>query len=349
MSEERTQFEESPGLRSLAAGLRLVFRLLIVAVALMVAGSVFRLYVVVKQHQIGVVFRFGRIARVLGPGQRAFILPPPLGDFKAYTATREQSIQSDAFLFARTEAERQTGQPGAVPPTLRPELDGYLVGGDRNIVHCVATLYFGVNDPVKYYLMTADEPRVLESLLNHALVSTAASYDIETMLIGVGQFAEESRLRLIENAEAVGLGIQINRLVVRPLTPRQVKEAFDRHTAVSQQVDQMVKEAQAYSERVRNEAVGRAARTVSLAEAERARRIAGAQARTERYRQIMEQYGGDVELIARELYTESVRRVLAAADEQYLVDPRAGRELRITLDRPAASTSGQTETKKSNE
>jgi regulator of protease activity HflC (stomatin/prohibitin superfamily) len=330
------------GVLALGGALRLCFRLLVLALVVLAVAGLVRCVVIVKQHQVGVVYRFGKVQKVLTAGQHGLVLPRPLEEVKLYTVTREQQIDSDAFMYAQTAEEKRGGRLATLPPTLQPGLDGFLVTGDSNIVHCEAKLYFVVVDPLKYYEGLTEGPALLRSLLNDSLVTTSAEVDLNEALLDIGSFTDRVRQTLRRQLSLLDPGIEVSRLVLKVFPPRQVKEAFNAHTAVAQEVDQQIKSAKSYRDTVLNETESKATLLLAQARAQKSRRIESAQARAENFAKLAEEYHRNPEIILRELYVETLRRILGQAEEKYVVSPQNQRQIRVLLKRASEkSTTAQ--------
>ncbi|MBT3377152.1 MAG: hypothetical protein HN742_41445 [Lentisphaerae bacterium] len=325
--------QNAEGLRALAGALRLIIRLLIGGVVLLMLVSLMQCCAIVKQHQVGVVYRFGRPARRLQPGDRALIFPPPIDRYHAYTVTRERVVSTDAFMYARSEDATRTGANDPIPPVLRPGLDGYLLTGDGDIVHCRASLYYRIADPVLFYELHADGEAALAAFMREAVLAVSASLSTDTTLFRPAEFSDRTAQRLRHRLEAAGMGVLINRVVLTALPPRQVKSAFDAQVAVGQTVDQLLQEAKSYRERVSNEATSSADRIRALARADGERLKQTAQARVTNYEKLLAEYRKNPDVVKRELYIQTVQRILHRADEVYFVDGQEGRQVRISLGR----------------
>lgn len=334
--------QNAEGLRALARAVRLIIRLLVGGVCLLMLVSLMQCCAIVKQHQVGVVYRFGRPARRLQPGERALVFPPPIDRYRAYTVTRERVVSTDAFMYARNETAVRTGADEPIPPVLRPGLDGYLLTGEGDIVHCRVSLYYRISDPVAFYELHADGEAVLEAFLREAVLAVASGMSTDAALFRPAQFSDRAAQRLSSTVDAAGTGVLINRVVLTTLAPRQVKSAFDAQVAVGQTVDQLLQEAKSYHERVSNEAMSAADRVKALARVDSERLKQTAQARTQNYTKLLAEYRKNSQVVKRELYIQTVQRILRRADEVYFVNEQEGRQVRILLGPQKAKVSGET-------
>lgn len=315
-------------MKALSSALGLAMKAAIALVILLLAVSLTRCFVVVKKHEVGRVYRFGRLRRELGPGQFAFVLPPPIDEFKAYSTMREKTIEIAAFLYAEP---KQPNQP--VSPTLRTGIDGYALTGDMNIVHCSATLSYRVVDPVRFHEMHQDPEGALRSVLRSSVVQAAGGMSAERSLFNAAELADRATARLKRTATFLDLGVSITRLVLRPRAPRQVKKSFDAQIVARNRADRAVREATAYRQTILNAAESKRDSILAIARVEKNVRVQTAEARLQTFSKLAEQYQINGDAMRRELRADSIRRVLERAEEVFLVDGREGRELRLQIGR----------------
>ena len=317
------------GLRALGAAVQVSIRVLVAVLGLLLIVSLLQCYVVVKQHQIGIVYRFGKPRQELKPGQHALVLPPPFEEFRAYTVTREKSLETRAFLPAIDTATTASG--AQLDAVLRPGVDGYLLTGDQNIIHCAATLYYWVSDPVAFYERQADGEKMLKTLLNHTLLRASWALGAEDTLFSLPRFAERVTSLLKEEIQASGLGAEVNRLVLNSTPPRQAKSAFDAHIAASQRADEARKQAEGYRARLANETDASADQVLALARSEKSELERKSQTRATTFEQVLVEYRKNPQIVRRELYMQTLRRVAENADETFIIEGKDGREIRMQL------------------
>jgi len=125
--------ELDPANRALANALRLSFRVLFVAMLLLVAAYLFSGVRQIGENEIAVRLRFGEIAgSVIDPG-RSFWYPEPIGQHIRIPTTVQRLTIDRAFWFhMRDPSLEYEKQPAG---SLMPGRDGSLLTGDQNIVH----------------------------------------------------------------------------------------------------------------------------------------------------------------------------------------------------------------------
>ncbi len=140
------QREQDPALSSLSGALKASFRLLTVIMIVFVLLFLKTGLVTVEQQEKGIMKVFGRVTGVAGPGL-VYNWPFPIGQVDMIS-TQERRLQVDDFWMEETAAdklkslqERRRSDAG-----LRPGWDGYLLTGDRNLIHIRFTCTYRVQD-----------------------------------------------------------------------------------------------------------------------------------------------------------------------------------------------------------
>lgn len=319
------------GLTALAGAVNVTLRALFIAVGLLLLITLLQCYVIVKPHQVGIVYRFGEKIRELKAGEHGIVLPEPIDEFMAYDLSREKVLETDAFQYALTEADKLTGTLSAPGQTLRTGVDGYLLTGDRNIVHCRASLSYRVHDPIAFYEMHNNPEAVLTALFHTAMVQATATVTTHETLFDITAYRECVRRRLTARIDKLDLGITVSRIVLKPAAPRQVKDAFDEHLAARQNKDELLKQAEAYRERTLNETQSAANRILTMAKAEKTKMVETARAREDTFTELLKHYRENRRVLHREAYVSALRKIASNADESYVIHPQPGREIRIQL------------------
>src|SRR5262249_1013801 len=120
---------------------------------------------------------------------------------------------------------------GIEPPagtTLSPAIDGYVLSADGNIIHSRATLYFRIEDPVRYVFGFTDASNTVQNALNNALLETAARFKVDDILTrAVIGFRDGVRSKTAELLEERKVGVAVEQCDVESRPPRQLKQAFD--------------------------------------------------------------------------------------------------------------------------
>ncbi|MBN1918928.1 MAG: hypothetical protein JW889_13560 [Verrucomicrobia bacterium] len=264
--------------QALAGALRTMFGALRVVMIIVLVALVFSNTRFLRQNQRAVILRFGRIvgaeaARVHGPGL-VFAWPQPIDEIIVVDAARVQTLDVDDFMYRASAREGGTEQLGE---TLDPALDGYTVTGDANILHTLWRIEYQIDDVVKYVLNVSEPERLIRASLAAAVVHASVLFTVDEALIAdVSGFIRAVEERLQARLDAADSGIRIVGVRTQERRePVQTSEAFQRLVQAGQERDQMLQEAQRYSQQVLAAAAGDAAEDVvrtikALADAEEA-------------------------------------------------------------------------------
>lgn len=288
--------------------LRFLPGLLVVGLlAWLVQGAIWR----VEQNEQGVVLRFGRVSRTVGPGIQ-FTLPWPVESVRTVPTT-EVRIMPVGF----TMIEKAQG----LPP--RSDEVEWLTG-DTNIVELQATVLYTVTDPVQYLfgVSSSDEDTsrvfLIRKVTESVLTRLMAGMEIDTIL-AEGQSvlkrvaATESQLLLDE----LGLGVSIQGINIVEISPPQsVKEFFNDFASARQDRDRLLLEAQGAAARSMPRARARANELLEQARIYSSEAVAEARGNAESFKSLAEETSSAPELTRRRLWLDTMSRILARADKR---------------------------------
>lgn len=340
---EAAEVERDIGSRALAEALQSSFRLLQLAMAGIVIYILATGVYTVKQHEVAVVLRLGKLVggtttRVKEPGIH-FGWPYPIDEVIRIPVQRVLTVRTNRHWYRLTTEEQQAkdaGQPLPPPrPFLIPFVDGYTLTGDANIIHSRWELRYQITDPVRWALVFGEDrvKQFLTSALESAVVHVSAHFEADKALrTDVNAFREQVQTEVSRLAREQKLACDVQRVdLVEVSPPRQVKPAFDAVIEAEQDRSRLVSEAQSYASQTVAAAEGQASKTVAAAQARRTRLVRSAAADVETFRRLLPSYRANPSLVKRQLWLETVGRVLENVDEKVLVDP--GKELRIEVGR----------------
>jgi membrane protease subunit HflK len=336
----------SAGQEALAAALKVCFRLLIGVLVGAILLYFWRSFFVVEQHEVGLVLRFGRLLGTTPQEQVRetglhLTLPFPIDEKVRVPLKREQVVETMAF-----QPQASDEAPAAA---LRPGADGYLLTGDRSILHGKWVVRYTISDPIAYAFTMADSDgsyaqvrELLRCLLNGAVTETVGGLSMEQVWGQREQLKERVGNRLRQRVAAVRLGVEIRELTCELAPPRQVAEAFLAVNKAAVDYRRLMGEAEAAANATLTAAQSERLRLLSEAASVKADRERTAAAEATRFAALLTQYRENPAWIVHTRYDESMRRILSMVDERFLVQDLPGRELRLELnrqpDKPKAPT-----------
>ncbi len=330
------------GLARFGRALRVCFNLLVIFMVGAVFFFLWKSFFVVKEHEAGIILRFGKILvkdgkQTLDKGLH-FSLPYPIDERIRVEAKRQHTVKSDFFWYSEDAlAEIAGGQ--AVPEALEPGVHGYTLTGDMNIIHSKWTLQYNITAPVAYamrFYNGATKKNQLEDylklLLHSAVTQASASLPIDTAW---NNRDEKFRLAVEEILKRriadLSLGLELDRVFLVTAPPRQVKADFDSVTQAEEERRKLV--SQALGEAQTQEAEAKVAEAQIVAEANSYKvRIANkARADAENFKKLYPKYKKNPEVFKRIYYEEKLRRILSQVEEKFVIDKRKQRQIRIEL------------------
>ncbi len=329
----QAEHEAQEGMQALAQSLRVSLVWLYAFVILMAAVVIGQAFFVVKQHEVGFVYRFGRLRAVVGTGLH-LVWPYPVEETEVHALSRSKQLESRSFM-------HQPLKKGAtVPPSLKPGVDGFLLAGDRSIIHAATTLTYVVdarnrNAVLDHLVFCADNEALLTALLDNAVLKATASMPADTILLDPDAFQARVASAFRRNVERgrTGISFEARDLAVAPVPPRQARAAFDALNQAHQRRDRVVNDAIAYKIKTETAAESEKDAVVAAAEGDRLARVAEAEAAAATFKDRLAQFERDPELVTRTVYQETLARILQNVDEKFIVPERSGRKVRVMLSR----------------
>ncbi|MDX1564942.1 MAG: SPFH domain-containing protein, partial [Phycisphaeraceae bacterium] len=287
--------ELDPGGRALSGALRLAFRVLswvmwFVLVLYVISGSK-----KVDDRHVGVKVWLGELnEEVLQPGGPHFWFPKPLGQIVLVPTTVRELKMENRFMPEippGKEWKTYVGKP------LKPGVDGYLLTGDRNIVHAKWTIKYhippetvlhflknvGMADPIRDRdrlpkgLKVDERPyywadQMVLAAAERAIVKTVATVEADRFLGEGLNDSERSKLHLEMNQalrkEGAGFesGLRVTSVsLTGTQKPKQTEPAFDEVSAAKTKWGEEIDNAETAATKILSDAAGTAHEALVLA------------------------------------------------------------------------------------
>lgn len=331
-----------PGAVALSDALRLAFRALRFALMLGILAYAASGIFIVNQHERAIVLHFGRASglgadRTKGPGLH-WTWPRPISEIIRIPTERVQTLSSRRFWYARPAAFQDDPEPTA---SLRPDLDGYVLTGDANLLHTRWAVRFSIALPFTYQFEHAQPEETLLDELDRAVVRASAQLPIDRALrTDLAHFRERVEAELRDRVAALQLGVRIHGVDLLGIAPpTAVAAAFDQVTQSAQERDQRVSDARAYAIRTRNEALAESDRRLAEGAAARQQRVSAVAARADAFTSLRAAWQKHPDLVEQTLRQDALREVLAKAGRKIVVtDAAPGQQLRLNFGAPPAWT-----------
>lgn len=286
----------------------------IIIVLVIVIFIVFSGLFIVDQTEEGVVLRFGKYNRTLGPGLHFKI---PFGIEKSYKVPT-QVVQNMAFGF-RTE---RAGVNTVFSNVDYPE-ESIMLTGDLNIIDVEWIIQYRISDPRAWLFNVENKERTIRDISQSVVNQLVGDRAIFNVIGGDRTNIEDQALLAMNDIFGnYDLGIRITQVRLQNIVPPvgRVQDAFEDVNKAIQDMNRLINEGrQQYNSeipRVRGEAQA----MINVAEGYRSQRVNRAEGEVERFNSVVAEYLDSPEITRSRLYYEMFEEVFKNADNTELID-----------------------------
>jgi len=272
--------------------------------AVVVVWALSGLYIVQPDEE-AVVTRFGAYARSDGPGLR-YHLPRPIEQVEKVSVTSLNRLDVGGTGAADVPAE------------------SLMLTGDENIVDLNFTVQWRISDAARYLFRLTDPEAAVKMTAESAMREVIGKMPLQAILTtGRGQVQAQAADLMQRILDSWGAGVNVVEVQIRTANPPQeVIGAFREVANAGQDAEAAINEANAYRNRVVNEAKGDAARITAAAEAYREQVVREAQGEADRFAAIEAEYRRAPAVTRQRLYTETMERILRNSNKVVVDTPR---------------------------
>jgi membrane protease subunit HflK len=274
----------------------------------------------VQSEELGVVLRFGKHVRTLGPGLQ-YHLPYPVETVLLPKALRVSTLSIGMRII--DDSRRGGGT------TIRdvPE-ESLMLTGDENIVDVDFTVLWRIKpDGVGDYLFNIQNPEgTVKAIAESAMRDIIGRSNIQPILTGARTTTEAAVLEQMQKIlDGYGSGILVQQVQMQKVDPpSQVIDSFRDVQAARADLERLQNEAQTYANRVVPDANGRAAQILQVAEGYKQQAVAEAKGQSARFLKVYEEYKKAPDVTRQRIYLETMEHVLGGADKLVLEGNASG-------------------------
>jgi membrane protease subunit HflK len=331
---------EDAGSQALSEALRSSFfivKLVMVGLVIVFLGSGF---FTVRQSERAVVLHFGKPVgdgnkALLGPGLH-WSFPRPIDEIVRIPYSEIRTVKSTTGWYYTTK-ELELNYETSGPASLNPNVDGYTITAEENIVHTRATLTYRVTDPIRFQFDFVNAERSVQDALDNALIYASARFKADDILSrDIAHFQDVVKSRLNQVVEKQNLGIIVEQCQVQSRPPPFLKKDFDAVLAAVSTRQETLNNAASYRNRLLNMASAEASSLTNAAEAERYSVVKSVTAEAERFNALLPKYNASPDLTLSILLNERIGRVLTNVQDKFFLPSRADgkpRQVRVQLNR----------------
>jgi membrane protease subunit HflK len=277
-----------------------------IAGAAFIAWALSGVYMVQPDEE-AVVTRFGAYVRSEAPGLR-YHLPRPIESVEKVSVTSLNRLDVGGSADADVPEE------------------SLMLTGDENIVDLNFSVQWRISDAARYLFRVADPEAAVKMTAESAMREVVGKMPLQAILTtGRGEVQAQAAELMQRTLDSWGAGVNVVEVQIRTANPPQeVIGAFREVANAGQDAEAAVNEANAYRNRVINEAKGDAARIVQAAQAYREQVVREAQGEAERFISIEAEYKRAPAVTRQRLYTETMERILRNSNKVVIDTPRGG-------------------------
>ena len=341
---------QDTGSQALAEALRSSFVIVKIAMVALVIIIFAAGFFTVGPQEKAIILRFGK---PVGEGQQMLLgaglhwsLPYPIDEVIRIPTTGTQYVRTTVGWYATTPEMELAGTEPPAGGSLNPQIDGYVITADRNIIHTRATVSYHISDPrtaifnfasgTNHEFNLAGISNAVLNAANNALIATAARFNVDDILTRErGAFSDAVEHHVAELVEREHLGVVVERCQVNDsIAPRQLKAVFDAVSAARQNRDKLYQDALGEQSRILSQAGATASSITNAAESARTRYVTAIQSDAGAFAKLLPQYKSNPNLFTQLELTKAMSVILAnVGEKKFLPTHTDGKpvELRLML------------------
>lgn len=315
------------GVKALLHAMILLFGIAKIALVLLFCSYMVSGIFTVPPNEQAFILRFGALVSengtpvVFGPGNWYWAWPKPIEKVVRVPVKQAKSVSSSSFW--RNEKNIFLTEPSTLTENqpLEPGLDGYLLTGDKNILHTKWSLSYLISDPIKYFINHKFPENTIRYTLDSSILKVVATTPIEKALY---QGAEELRLNVLKQVKPrlhqLNLGIVVTNVSLpKKEPPQSTIPDFSAVIEAEQKRSQAMTEAQGYAEKIAQKALGMYSKTIAKAEGYRNRIISSVEADKEYFLKILQEYQKAPETMLLTLHSNVMNEVLSKVNQKFII------------------------------
>ncbi len=206
----------------------------------------------------------------------------------------------------------------------RPGAQNFMLTKDSNIIKVYVTVHWYINDLGKYLFRVKNPAETIEIAAESVIREVIALTRMQDALTsGKEKIAEDMRKKLQSTIDEYEIGIQIDRINLRPVdAPDDVVDAFRDVESARADKQTKINEAEGYRQSVISIAQGNAERIRQNSQAHRDSLVAEATGRAQQFDAIYKEYQTSKDITQRRLHIEAMEKILEDANK--IILPKGG-------------------------
>ncbi|WP_182417419.1 FtsH protease activity modulator HflK [Bartonella sp. HY038] len=275
-----------------------------------------------KLQQFGggmIVFVIIVLAVIFVAYKSIFFVQPNEKAIKLRFGVPQQQILSDGMHFRLWPIEDyvKTGTAERNISIGNDEVSGLMLTSDQNIVNVKFALYFNVTHPEEFLFNVSQPIETIKQVAESAMREVVGRRPMNDVLRDKRPEIAREVVAIIANTlNQYKVGVTLKEVAINDAAPpKKVMEAFNLVQQAEQQRNQMVSTADQYRNKKEGEAQGEVSRLVEAASAYKARVIAEADGRAQRFRAIAQEEKNAPDATRYRIYVDTMEQVLSSPNK----------------------------------
>jgi len=263
---------------------------------------------IVPDGQVGVVTTFGQLSHTVSPGF-SWRWPAPI---QAVETVNTSQVQTAEIGY---RANIRNKQPA----------EGLMLTGDQNIVDVQFSVQYKIREPIAWLFNNRDQVETVRDAAETVVRELVGQNKMDTLLSpNRDQVALEARNRIQQMVERYRLGAEIVGVTVQQIAPPdQVAAAFEDAARAQEDRNRARGEAQAYADDILPQAKARADRLRQDAEGYRAETESKATGIAARFDKVVAEYAKAPGVTRDRMYFDTMQQVFSSTSK-VMIDAKTG-------------------------
>lgn len=262
---------------------------------------------IIDEAEQGVVLRFGKYQRTLGPGFNITI-PRPIEHLVKVNVNNVRVVEDR----------------------------GHMLTEDENLVEFIYKVQYRIKDAQAFLFKVRDPEITLGQAAESALRESVGTNTLDAILEGNARTVVriETQRVLQETLDLYNAGLQVTEFnLVDVNVPMQVRESYSDVIRAREDRERYTEEARVHANSVIPEARGKAARILQEAEGYKEATVALAEGEANRFESILTEYRLAPAVTRKRLYLETMENVLGKNNKVFMDVESGGNILYLNLDK----------------
>jgi membrane protease subunit HflK len=285
----------------------------LILIGLIVVVLLWMSFYQIQPDEVGVVLRFGRLARETNPGPH-FLVP----FMESVIKVPVQRQLKQEFGFRTVQAGVRTEYTNE-----RQHLDeSMMLTGDLNVGVVEWIVQYKIKDPYSFLFKVRDVESTFRDMSEAAMRQVVGDHSVDEVLtIGRELIAAQAKDLLQNLCDKYETGIDVQQLVLQDVNPPDpVKPSFNEVNQAIQEKERVTNEAWADYNQAIPKARGEAQRMIQESEGYAAERVNRSQGEAARFEAIYQEYRKAPRVTRNRMYLETMDEVLPRMGKKVILD-----------------------------